>query len=344
MNTASLTPGMYNGNVVIQSVQSTADPVVISVALIINPDVPVTVTTWKDGFDAAMSVSVDSRPTGFDILQSFGFKATYFTQDAPTPSYLTDYYNAGMEVGSHTINHPCFTISDDRIMHTEIEPNVLAICTGTPEPCKDVIAFAWPCGYTNLREESDAALYFLSSRGYNSNQLEDATPDNFMNLKTYNSHEHDPAPPADLRTVIDAAVTQKKWFNMVVHQIYDAFSTDITYASTKNIWVERISTVVKYILQRDRFILTDYIGNSSGISFNANRLTIPSTVSKNFEQAFGTSDIITLQIDIDDSKAIDNVYVNGTLNPYLIKNQSGNLVLFTNVQLTAATRLSKCVT
>jgi gliding motility-associated-like protein len=339
VNTTSLQHGTYSGNIVLHAPLSTAADVVISVTLIINPDVPVIATTWKDGYDAAMSVSVDSRNTGFDVLQSYGFKATYFTQDEPTPSYLIDFYNAGMEVGSHTINHPCFSVTDDRMKYTEIEPNVSAICTGTPEPCKDVISFAWPCGFTNYREESDAGIYFLSSRGYNFNKLEDPTPDDFMNLKTYNSHEHDPVPPSDLRTVIDTAVMQKKWFNMVVHQLYDAFPTDIGYAATKNIWVERIGTVVKYILQRDRFILTDYTSNSSGISFSASRLAIPSTPSKNFELAFYPADVTTLQIDYDDSKAIDNVYVDGVINPYQVKNQNGNLILLTNVQLlTAATK------
>lgn len=340
VNTASLQHGTYTGNVVLHAPLSTASDVVISVTLIINQDVPVVTTTWKDGYDAAMSVSVDSRNTGFDVLQSYGFKATYFTQDSPTPSYLLDFYNAGMEVGSHTINHPCSSVTDDRMKYTEIEPNVSSIITETGQSISSLISFAWPCGFTNYREGSDAALYFLSARGYNFNKLEDATPDNFMNLKSYNSHEHDPVPPNDLRTVIDTAVMKKKWFNMVVHEMYDAFPSDIAYAATKNIWVERIGTVVKYILQRDRFIMTDFAQNSSGITFNASRLAMPSTVSRNFELAFTTQDVTTLQIDYDDSRTIDNVYVNGVINPYQIKNRNGNLILLTNVQLLATSAKS----
>ena len=294
---------------------------------------PVIVTPWKDGHEAAMSVSIDSRPSAFTVLQTYGFKGTYFLQDEPAPSYLTDYYNAGMEVGSHTINHPCFSVSDDRMKYTEIEPNVLAICTGTPEPCKDVISFAWPCGFTNFREQSDAALYFLSSRGYNFNKLEDQTPDNFMNLKSYNSHEHDPEPPADLRTVVDTAVMQKKWFNLVQHEDNATLPVDVAYASTKNIWVAPIGTVIKYILQRDRVILTDYIESPAGITYNVTRLAIPSTVSKDFEQAFGQYDLVTMEIDIDNSKAVENVYVNGAVNLYQVKNRNGNLVLLTNVKV-----------
>ena len=333
VNTTSLQHGLYTGNVVIQSAQSTAAPINVSVTLIINPDVPVTVTPWKDGYEAAMSVSVDSRPSAFTVLQTYGFKGTYFLQDEPAPSYLTDYYNAGMEVGSHTINHPCFSVTDDRMKYTEIEPNVLAICTGTPEPCKDVISFAWPCGFSNLREQSDAALYFLSSRGYNFNKLEEQTPDDFMNLKSYNSHEHDPEPPADLRTVVDTAIMQKKWFNLVQHEDNATLPLDVAYAATKNIWVAPIGTVIKYIVQRDRVILTDFIESSAGITYNVTRLAIPSTVSKDFEQAFGQYDLVTMEIDIDNSRAIENVYVNGVVNPYIIKNKNGNLVLQTNIKV-----------
>ena len=66
-----------------------------------------------------------------------------------------------------------------------------------------------------------------------------------------------PYPPSDLKTVVDLAVTQNKWFNLVLH----GYSNDdgaTNYASSKSIWVTSIGTVIKYILQRDRFILTDY--------------------------------------------------------------------------------------
>ena len=90
------------------------------------------------------------------------------------PSYYTDYYNAGMELGSHTVHHNCDAVSDDVLRTQEIEPNISALCTKTPMPCKDIITLVWPCGYTNYREQAVAADYFLSARGYNINQLEDA--------------------------------------------------------------------------------------------------------------------------------------------------------------------------
>jgi hypothetical protein len=177
-----------------------------------------------------------------------------------------------------------------------------------------------------------ASEYFLSARGYNINQLEDPTPKNFMNLKSYNSHEHTPYPPSDLKTVVDLAASQGKWFNLVLHS-YTNDDGAINYAGTRNLWGTSIGSVVKYILQRDRLILKNFNLSSSGITFAASRLAIPSTAAKNFEQAFSANDIITLKIDIDDNRTIENVYIDGTGNSYHLKTIGTNVFLLTNILL-----------
>src|ERR1035437_6031637 len=341
VNTTGLQPGIYYGNITIVSPQSSAGPIIVKVTLVINPDVPVNITTWKDGHAGAMSVSVDDgQPSGFDELQSNGFSGTYVYIGTIPPSFYTDYYNAGMELGSHTVNHNCADVSDDALRSQELEPNILGICTNTPEPCTDVITFAWPCGYTNYHEQAVATEYFLSARGYNINQLEDATPVNFMNLKSYNSHEHTPYPPSDLKTVVDAAVNQQKWFNLVLHTMNNDDGA-ISYAHSKDIWVTSIGTVIKYILQRDRFILTNYNVSTDRITYNVSRLQISSSVYRSFENAFGPNDQITMQIDVDDSKTVENVFIDGVSNPYQIKDLNGNKVLLTNLSL--ASSLTKTV-
>ena len=332
VNTNGLSAGVYNGNIVITAPQSTAPPVVIQVSLIINPDIPVEITTWKDSYAGAMSVSVDDgQPSGFDALQANGFSGTYVMIGTSPPSFYTDYYNAGMELGCHTVNHTCDVATSDDFRYVELEPNIQALCADTPEPCSDVISFVWPCGYTNYREQAIAADYFLSSRGYNINELEDATPEDFMNLKSFNSHEHTPYPPSDLKTVVDAAVAQKKWFNLVLHN----FSNDdgaITYAHSQDIWVASIGEVIKYILQRNRLILTSYSASPDLISFNVSRLQVPSSSYRSFENAFGANDMVTLQIDVDDSKVIDNVLINGTITPYTTRSINGNTVILVNIK------------
>ena len=341
VNTGGLTAGLHQGNITLTSPQSSNGPVVIPVILIINPDVPVKVATWKDGIDGAMSVSVDDgEASAFDALQNNGFKGTYVSNHIVPPSFYTSYYNAGMELGSHLTNHPCEVLSDDVLRTQEIVPNISGLCTYTPQPCKDIITLAWSCGVTNFREQAVASEYFLSARGYNFNELEDATPKNFMNLKSFNSHEHTPYPPSDLKTVVDNAVTQKKWFNLILHsQTNDNGAID--YARSQNIWVTSIGNVIKYILQRDRFILTDYVASSDAITFHASRLSIPASTYRSFETAFNSQDITTLQIDIDDNRDIVNVFVDGAINSYQIRTINNNKILFTNVKLDPA--VSKAV-
>jgi hypothetical protein len=331
VNSSDLASGIHHGNIILESTQSNAGPVIIPVTIIINPNVPVKATTWKNGKDGAMSVSVDDgQGSGFNELLANGFQGTYVYNGTVPPPFYTDYYNAGMELGSHLVHHICEL--PPNYGAEEIEPSISGICTNTPQPCKDVITLVWPCGSTSRQIQTVASEYFLSARGYNINQLEDATPDNFMNLKSFNSHQHAPYPPADLKTVVDMAVSQKKWFNLVLHEISNDDGA-INYASSQSMWVTSIGNVIKYILQRDRFVLTNYNTSDFSITFDASRLLIPSSSLKNFEEALGPNDSTTLQIDIDDARIIDNVLVDGIITPYKSMDINGNIVLLTNVRL-----------
>ena len=333
VNTTGMEPGIYHGNIKLESDQSTGDAIIIPVSLIVNPDIPVKISLWKEGIDAAMSVSVDDgQPSGFDELTKNGFKGTYVTNGTTPPSFYHGYYVAGMELGSHLVNHPCNSVTDNNLKFQEILPNISNLIEYTPVPPEKVISLVWPCGYTNFREQAVASEYFLSARGYNINQLEDATPDNFMNLKGYNSHEHTPFPPSDLKPLVDSAVVLHKWFNLVLHNMTNDDGA-ISYAKSKRIWVAPIGTVIKYIMQRDRLILTGYSDLSEKSSFSVTRLSIPPTASKEFERSFGTDDIVTMQYDIEDNRLVESVLVNGVNNSFRIEKADGNIMLFTNITL-----------
>ena len=94
--------------------------------------------------------------------------------------------------------------------------------------------------------------------------------------------------------------------------------------------------VIKYILQRDRFILTDYNLTSNKITYKVSRLSVPDSPIRSFENAFGTNDVVTMQIDIDDTQTVENVFIDGVENPYQTKSINGNSFLLTNVQLNTA--------
>lgn len=334
INSLNMATGIHTGHITFQSSQSVLPPVTVPVVAIINPDIPVKPTLWRDNRSGAMSVSVDDgAPSGFEELQRNGYTGTYVSNGFQPPEFYDDYYQAGMELGSHLYSHICQPIKDDIFRGLEIEYNLYGICSYTSQPYNNLITLVWPCGYTNYREQSIAADYFLGARGYAINQLEDPTPENFMKIKSFNTPQGSPPlPPLNLQNYVDLAISEHKWFNLVLH--YSTIDEGaIDYSSGKDIWVTSIGTVIKYILQRDRTIFRNYTIETNQISFEASRLAIPSTQYKEFELAFGINDITTLEIDIDDSRALESILVDGVVNQYNTKNINGNIVLFTNVRL-----------
>ena len=313
VNTSGLTAGTYQGSLTLTSSQVTGGPVTIPVTLIINP-VGVRAATWRDGMSGAFSVSVDDGYTsGSSALSQLGLAGTYVYIGDEAPFSFTALYNAGMELGCHTTNSLLSYHPDNAVFRSEeILPNINGLTELMPE--SDIISFVWPFGGTNLRLQSVVADYFLSARGYNINQLEDASPENLMNLKSFNSIE-DPNPPStnDFRLLVDSAVAQSKWFNLVLHSQTSLEAIDAINhaASLSNVWTAPIGSVVKYIMQRDRFILTNYdrTSNPNQITFNVSRLAIPSSSYRSFETAFKDTDITTLDIDINHERIIDSIFI-----------------------------------
>ena len=106
----------------------------------------------------------------------------------------------------------------------------------------------------------------------------------------------------------------------------------LTMHASKDILGSSIGTVIKYILQRDRFILTDYNLTFNKITYKVSRLSVPDSPIRSFENAFGTNDVVTMQIDIDDTQTVENVFIDGVENPFQTKSINGNSFLLTNVQ------------
>jgi hypothetical protein len=204
VNTTGLAAGTYQGLLTCSAPGATS--AVASVTLIVNPAVRARVASWRGAKAGAMTVWVDdSRPTAFDELTADGFQGSYLLWGVtPIPVWATNYYLAGMELGGHTVDHLCLAL-DEPATRYELETNIASICAASPQPSSNLITFAFPCGFAPVASQVIASDYYLTVHGYNINQLEDASPYNFMNLKTFNSHEHTPYPPADFKPLVDAA-------------------------------------------------------------------------------------------------------------------------------------------
>ena len=162
-----------------------------------------------------------------------------------------------------------------------------------------------------------------------------------MNLKCFNSHEHDPlqfnpsAPPnpADLKTMVDAAVAQGKWFNLVLHTMNDDDGA-IVYSLSKDIWFATAGAVTKYIMQRDRCVITNYAKTSKTLQFDCYRLPIDASRVRSFETAITAQDTLTFQVNLAGISAVSWVTVNGTSTPFSSKSSGGNTNLLVNVPVT----------
>lgn len=236
----------------------------------------VTVCTWKNCKKGAVSVSVDDTFIScMPELEAQGYRGTYFLTDTNkyTSAQWSGFaagFNKGHELGTHMQAHWCSEVSDS-VFNTNIENNIVDITGHTNAKRDDIISHAYPCGtvgqnYENLLKSN---WNFLSARGYYFNQLEIPTPIDFFNLKSLNSHGYPGGQwePPNYFTTVDNAESQGKWANLVFHNE----CTDdgvISYLPSKNVWVDTIGNVVRYIRLRDASEVYNYgeIGNE--IRFN----------------------------------------------------------------------------
>lgn len=342
-------PGIYEGEVQVSVSGSAEAPQVARVTLIVNPSSGPRPTPWKDGRKGACSISVDdSLPTAYEILRQAGLRGSYFLNGSQAADFFSGFYQSGMEMGSHLLNHFCHEM-DETTFRGNIEPNISGISYSTQTPLNEFIGLAWPCGFYTIAEQVIASEYYLFARGYGSNQLEDTTPTDFMNLKGFNSHEHNfPDNDPSMINAVDAAETAGKWANLIFHAELNDDGA-VQYSLGKDLWLAPIGSVIKYIHQRDRTVISGYTTSSSSIQFNFRRLALDiprrfpgESLANTFETALLPDDEITLELDLDSvpefQGGILQVLLDGIDQPYIIRTDAGKRRLLMNVQPSTADR------
>ncbi|ACZ29552.1 hypothetical protein Xcel_0513 [Xylanimonas cellulosilytica DSM 15894] len=342
-NTAALPVGVHTATI---TVTDTADSTstTITVHAVVNPTVPVQVTTWKNGHAGAFSLSTDDGyMSGVNRLDEDGNHGTYVMNAIIAPAEYADAFETGHEIGCHLVHHVCELLSADAV-HGEIVgnmPGAAAICGWDR-----LITLVWPCGFNPLWYGVKAWDYFLCARGYNINALEDPTPRDIMNIKSYNSHEHAPVPPADLKTIVDGAVAQGRWANLVLHAMTNDNGA-INYAATQDVWVAPIGTVVKYIMQRDRTIIGGWTPGSGAATWTMRRLPMPATRLRDFEQSMFDEDTLTVRVPVSSlglGGTIDHVSAGATVVPHEIRTEGGTDYLYFDAQVPTVERTIRVAT
>lgn len=284
----------------------------------------VKICDWQNCTKAAASISIDDSYTSCrSELNAYGWKGTYFLMD--TQGFTSSdwnlwksVYNEGHELGAHTQTHPCKSVSESTLRN-ELSSNINDILTNIPNmPKSNLVSFAWPCGYTNSAEKQISAEYFLASRGYHINLLEDKNPVDFQELKSINTpHYHDPwLDPPDLLMMADLAEEQGKWANYVFHNECQDDGI-IDYLATKSFWVAPIGTVIKYIKERQNLEMQNLETSDSYIRFNLVDNLNHTLYNKELSLEAYTS-----------NKEISFVKINGINKNFQIYNNNGNYVRF----------------
>lgn len=109
--------------------------------------------------------NLDNYTTAFPIMQKYGFTGALYivgnyigAEDYMTVEQILEMYNAGWEVGSHSMNHLDLTKLDPDSLRFEIigSRNFLEDKLGIP-----ILSFAYPFGASN-----DSALDYVKFAGY----------------------------------------------------------------------------------------------------------------------------------------------------------------------------------
>lgn len=263
----------------------------------VTANLSIEVCPWKGCKKGAVSVSVDDFFTSCSSqLESKGYRGTYFLTNTGnyTLQQWTAYKNLylkGHELGTHTRRHFCSNVSTVEFIK-DMQNNIDDIYLKAFVKKSDIISHAYPCGYMNseMVKELKARWNFLSARGYYFNLAESSTPADFFNLKSLNSHGYPGGAwePPNYFTTVDNAERDGKWVNLVFH-VECSDDGVINYLPQKNLWVDTIGNVVKYIKARDNAAISNTSNTTTSISFDVKPINMALTYSQNLSMRVGVS-------------------------------------------------------
>ena len=201
----------------------------------------------------------------FPVLSSAGFAGTaYCTTDAPNDggwgSYVTwddivQLYQAGWEIGSHTIDHQHLTsLSDSQLISELGDSKADFLSHGIP-----VKSFSSPYGDYNNHVLSFVAKYYESHSSAGPDNL-DAFPFDDYRVSVREIVDPSSTPVSTVQSWVDEAASSKKWLVLLMHVLVQSnpgaeqytvqdFQTIVDYVKAKNIPVVTISEGLKVLNQ-----------------------------------------------------------------------------------------------
>ena len=280
------------------------------------------VCNWYDCLSGAVSISNDpldtKKPMCREELEERGLKGTYFlgltdTYNQSDWDLWTEVYNSGHEIGGHTQSHNCSALDEEDYFRDEVQFNIDDIMGNINIPRDEITTLAWPCGISPPYYQEWLSDYYLFARGYHLNSIESKNPENLLDIKSINTVGIGLINPPDYYLLADVTENYQDWINYVYH--YSCYNEEIfDYLLTKDMWIETISTVSKYIKERESVSMKNIQNTTTGVKFDlVNDLN--TTI---FDKE------LTLKIYLGNEN-VDNITINGEpteFTQFMIKDQA----------------------
>jgi peptidoglycan/xylan/chitin deacetylase (PgdA/CDA1 family) len=237
-----------------------------------------TVAYWPDNKPGMVSLSFDDGlPSHLSLiiptLNAYGMKGTFYL--------ITDYANSentwaawraaaaqGHEIGSHTLSHPSLPTLTSSQLNAELQQSKTIIETQIPS--QKCLTLAYPFGDTSSTVQAATKNYYIAGRGIQYDI-------NYPTYDFYNLKSRGDDPGSTLSAMKDATDTTQawgEWLTLYLHSMngdgygtwdMNIFTAYLDYLKTKNLGIDTIANVVKYIRERDSAKLSLVSSSSSQI-------------------------------------------------------------------------------
>jgi len=236
------------------------------------------VCEWYGCAEGAVSISDDDgyhTTLGYvkavckEELEKRGLKGTYFLANTGNYSQSDwdiwrDVYDKGHEIGGHSLI--CSYEHNKDSFTKDVQSNIEDIINNIGMSRDEIITYAWPCGIALPKYQKWLSDYYLFSRGYHINSIESKNPENFLNYKSINSVGFGENPP-DYYLLADVTENHQGWINYVYHDSCDN-SEIFDYLLTKDLWIDTIGAVSKYITERNSVSFQNIVNTPTGVKFD----------------------------------------------------------------------------
>jgi peptidoglycan/xylan/chitin deacetylase (PgdA/CDA1 family) len=194
---------------------------------------------WPHGKRGAVSLTFDdARPSqidnGLPLLEKYGIKATFYVSPQAVEQRLAGWERVvagGHEIGNHTMSHHCtgnYPAFRDRALEEMPLGRMAEEIDGASQAIFRLLGlrpqtFAYPCGQTFVGRGRNVASFvplvaerFLAGRKWLS---EDANDPTVCDLAQLLSSEIDGKTFAELKPLVDKALTEGRWLILTGHEI-----------------------------------------------------------------------------------------------------------------------------